>query len=149
MSISRYPIKLDNKKIDEIKKQWGVSFDYVGGKDIPVKKMWKYPIDIEGNVSKKDSFDLCTQINLCIRMKNGKIYPCNTTACIEHFNKYFGKTLELIPGKDFLELEKVESIDEVFKFLITPPHFCRYCNRAGVTFGYDWEVSKKDISEWV
>ena len=82
-------------------------------------------------------------------MKNGKIYPCNTTACIEHFNRYFDKNLELVLGKDYLELEKVEDIQEILEFLVTPPSFCRYCNRAGVTFGYDWEVSKKSISEWV
>lgn len=111
--------------------------------------MWKYPIDLNGNVSLKNSFKMCNQINSCIRMKNGKIYPCNTTACIEHFNRYFDQNLELVPGKDYLELEKVEDIQEIFEFLITPPSFCRYCNRAGVTFGYDWEVSKKSISEWV
>lgn len=120
-----------------------------GGKDIPVKKMWKYPISLRGDVSLRNSFKLCSQINSCIRMKNGKIYPCNTTACIEHFNKYFNKNLELIPGKDYLELEKVKDIQEIFEFLITPPPFCRYCNRAGVTFGYDWAVSRKDMSEWV
>ena len=146
--ISKYPIKLNNKKIDEIKERWKVEFDWVGGKDTPVKKMWKYPIDLTGKVSKWNSFMICSQVNTCMRMKNGKIYPCNTTACIEHFNKYFNKDIKLIPGKDFLELEKVKDIQEVLEFLITPPHLCRYCHRTGVTFGYDWEVSKKDISEW-
>lgn len=147
--ISRYPIKLNDQKIKEIQEKWSVDFDWVGGKDIPVKKMWKYPIDLKGGVSLRNSFKICSQINVCVRMKNGKLYPCNTTACIEHFNRYFGKNLKLIPGKDYLELEKVRDIQEVFEFLITPPPFCKYCNRAGVTFGHDWEVSKKDISEWV
>lgn len=147
--ISRYPIKLDEEKINEIKKKWGVDFDWVGGKDIPVKKMWKYPIDLKGNVSLRNSFKICSQINFCIRMKNGKIYPCNTTACIEHFNKYFGQNLELQAGKDFIELSRVKNMDEIFEFLITPPPFCRYCNRVGVTFGHEWKVSKKDMSEWV
>lgn len=147
--ISRYPIKLDNEKIEKIKNKWGVDFDWAGGKDIPVKKMWKYPIDVQGNVSLRNSFNICSQINFCIRMKNGKIYPCNTTACIEHFNKYFGQNLKLVPDKDYIELSKVRNIDEIFEFLITPPPFCKYCNRAGVTFGYEWGVSKKDITEWV
>lgn len=148
--ISRYPIKLDTKKIREIERNTGrrVCFSWVGGNDIPVKKMWKYPIDLKGNVPLRNSYKLCSQINSFIRMKNGKIYPCNTTACIEHFNKYFGKDLKLIAGKDYLELDKVSDINEIFDFLVTPPPFCRYCNRAGVTFGYDWEVSKRDISEW-
>lgn len=147
--ISRYPIKLDNKKIGEIAGKWGIDFGWGGGNDIPVKKMWKYPIDLKGQVPLRNSFKICSQINSCIRMKNGKIYSCNTTACIEHFSSYFEKDIKLIPGKDYLELEKVKDIQEVYDFLVTPPPFCRYCNRAGVTFGHDWEVSKKDISEWV
>lgn len=147
--ISRYPIKLNDKKINEIAEKWGVDFGWVGGKDIPTKKMWKYPIDLTGKVSLRNSFKICSQINYCIRMKNGKIYPCNTTACIGHFNKYFGLDLKLIPGKDYLDLYEVKNVQELFTFLVTPPPFCRYCNRAGVTFGYDWEISKKDMSEWV
>lgn len=146
--ISRYPIKLDDKKISEIEIKYKVDFDWVGGREVPIKKMWKYPIEVQGTVSLRNSFKMCSQINICIRMKKGRIYPCNTTACIEHFNKYFGKDLKLIEGKDYLELEKVKDIQEVFTFLVTPSPFCKYCNRAGVTFGYDWGVSKKDISEW-
>lgn len=149
VSISRYPIKLNAKKINEIADKWGVLFDWVGGKDIPVKKMWKYPLDLRGEVSLWNSFKMCGQVNVCIVMRNGRIYPCNTTACIGHFNKYFDKNLKLIPGKDYLELEKVRDVQEILEFLVTPPPFCRYCNRAGVTFGHSWEVSKKDISEWV
>lgn len=146
--ISRYPIKLNNKRINEIEEKWRINFEWVGGKDMPVKKMWKYPLDLNGGVSMWNSFKLCSQINNCIRMKNGRIYPCNTTACIEHFNKYFGTDLKLMPGRDYLELDQVKDIQEVFEFLVAPPPFCKYCNRAGVTFGYDWEVSRKHISEW-
>jgi len=121
--VSRYPIKLDNEKIYQIEKKYQVVFDWVGGKDVPIKKMWKYPIDVEGKTSLRNSFKMCSQVNSCIRMKQGRIYPCNTTACIEHFNKYFHKNLKLIPGKDYLELEKVKNIQEIFTFLITPPRF--------------------------
>ncbi len=47
--ISKYPIRLNNQKIEEIRKTWRVDFDWVGGKDIPVKKMWKYPIDLKSS----------------------------------------------------------------------------------------------------
>ncbi|MDR2176931.1 MAG: hypothetical protein LBP20_02685, partial [Treponema sp.] len=80
-------------------------------------------------------------------MKNGIIYPCNTIAGIEHFNKYFNKNLEVSSG-DILELKKVRDINEVYEFLYTPKPFCKYCNRYGVEFGIKYGNSKKDISEW-
>lgn len=63
---------MDDKKISEISEECGVDFDWVGGSDIPVKKMWKYPINLKGQVSLRNSFKICSQINSCVRMKNGK-----------------------------------------------------------------------------
>ncbi|MDR2069595.1 MAG: radical SAM protein [Spirochaetaceae bacterium] len=88
VSLSRYPIKLDTGRIRELAAAFKVKFDYVGGSNVPVKSMWKYPLDVEGARSLSESFNICTQVNRCITMKNGYIYPCNTIAGIEHFNKY-------------------------------------------------------------
>jgi hypothetical protein len=81
-------------------------------------------------------------------MKNGRIYPCNTIPCIEHFNKFFGKNLE-VTGEDYFDLHTAASIGEIYRFLITPKPFCRYCNRAGIVLGIPWGPSKKEIAEWV
>jgi MoaA/NifB/PqqE/SkfB family radical SAM enzyme len=147
ISLSRYPIKLDLEEIRKIADENNVKFDYVGGKGTPVKAMWKYPLDLEGRQTLNRSFNICNQVNSCIRMKDGKIYPCNTIACIEHFNNYFGKNLELT-ADDVIELKNVHSINDVYEFLIKPKPFCKYCNRKGIQFGIEWGVSKKDISEW-
>jgi len=148
INISRYPIKLDMGKILEKARAYNINFDYVGGSDVPVKSMWKYPLDLDGGQSLKRGFNICTQINRCITMKDGKIYPCNTIAGIEHFNKYFDKNLE-VTGRDILDLYKVKDIKEISGFLCTPKPFCRYCNRRGIVLGIKWGPSKKEISEWV
>jgi MoaA/NifB/PqqE/SkfB family radical SAM enzyme len=147
INLSRYPIHLDIEKIKEKAKTHNITFDYVGGSDVPVKSMWKYPLDVEGKQPLSRSFNICTQINRCITMKDGKIYPCNTIAGIEHFNKYFNKKLEVTEG-DVLELDKVKSINEIYEFLHTPKPFCKYCNRMGVVFGIKYGQSKKEIMEW-
>jgi hypothetical protein len=110
--------------------------------------MWKYPLDPEGKQPLSHSFNICNQVNSCIRMKNGKIYPCNTIACIEHFNKFFDKCLE-VTKDDVIEIENVNNIREVYEFLIKPKPFCKYCNRRGIQFGIEWGISKKEITEWV
>jgi MoaA/NifB/PqqE/SkfB family radical SAM enzyme len=147
INLSRYPIPIDVDRIREKAKTYNVKFDYVGGSDVPVKSMWKYPLDIEGKQPLGRSYKICTQINRCVTMKDGIIYPCNTIAGIEHFNKYFNKNLEVSSG-DILELSKVKNVQEVYKFLCSPKPFCRYCNRKGVEFGITYGNSKKDIGEW-
>jgi MoaA/NifB/PqqE/SkfB family radical SAM enzyme len=147
INLSRYPIHLDVDRIREKAEKYKINFDYVGGSDVPVKSMWKYPLDIEGRQPLKRSYNICTQINRCVTMKDGMIYPCNTIAGIEHFNKYFKKNLEVLP-QDILELHKVKDIHEVYEFLYTPKQFCKYCNRQGVEFGIKYGNSKRDISEW-
>jgi MoaA/NifB/PqqE/SkfB family radical SAM enzyme len=148
INVSRYPIKLDIDKIREKANLHNIKFDYVGGSDVPVKSMWKYPFDLEGKQPLSRSFNICTQINRCITMQDGYIYPCNTIAGIKHFNKYFGKNLE-VTINDILDLHKVNDVKEVYEFLNTPKPFCKYCNRKGVVFGLKYGSSKREISEWV
>ncbi|MDR2602915.1 MAG: radical SAM protein [Spirochaetaceae bacterium] len=147
INLSKYPIQIHEDKIREKAKLYDVVFDYVGGGDVPVKSMWKYPLDVNGKQPLERSYNICTQINRCVTMKNGLIYPCNTIAGIEHFNKYFNKNFE-VTAKDVLDLHKVKDINEVYEFLYTPKPFCKYCNRKGVEFGIKYGPSKKDIQEW-
>jgi MoaA/NifB/PqqE/SkfB family radical SAM enzyme len=148
ISLSRYPIKLDIDTLRKTAELNSVKFDYVGGSSTPIKAMWKYPLDLAGKQPLSRSFNICNQVNSCVRMKEGKIYPCNTIACIEHFNTFFGKNLEVTKG-DIIEIENVNTIHEIYEFLIRPKPFCKYCNRAGIQFGIEWGVSKKEINEWV
>jgi len=148
ISLSKYPIHLDIPKIKEKANTYNIKFEYIGGNNVPVKSMWKYPLDLDGKQSLKTSYHICTQINRCVTMKDGIIYPCNTIAGIEHFNKYFNKNLEVTSG-DVLKLHEVENINEIYEFLYTPKPFCRYCNRKGLILGIKYGASKKEITEYV
>ena len=146
--ITRYPINIDIERIREKAVLFKVNLSYTGGDSVPVKSMWKYPLDLEGKQSLKNSFNICTQVNVCLTIKNGIIYPCNTIAGIEHFNRYFDKNL-LLTSKDTLDINKVNNVEEIIQFLCTPKPFCKFCNRAGLELGLGFSTSKKEISEWV
>ncbi|MHB9291505.1 hypothetical protein Holit_00582 [Hollandina sp. SP2] len=78
--VSRYPIHLDVDKIREKTSIYNVRFDYGGGSDVPVKSMWKYPLDMGGKQPLSRSYAICTPINRCVTMKDGITYPGNTIA---------------------------------------------------------------------
>ena len=148
IDLSKYPINLDIQKIEEKTKTYNIKFGYVGGNDVPIKSMWKYPLDLYGKQKLKASYNICSQINKCVTMIDGIIYPCNTIAGIKHFNKYFNTNFEVTSG-DILKLHEVENINEIYEFLHTPKPFCKYCKRKSLILGIKYGVSKKDITEWV
>ena len=60
----------------------------------------------------------------------------------------FNKDIK-VSEHDYLDIHKVESFDEIMNFLSTPPPFCRYCNQKGIIWDLNFEVSKKNIEEWI
>jgi len=146
--LSRYPINVEYDKVKEKALLYNVHFGYEGGDNVPIKKMWKYPLDLTGNQPKRCSFDICTQINCNTTLLNGKLYPCAVIPCSKHFSAYFDKNLE-ITDKDYIDIYNVNSAKELFEFANTPKPFCRYCNRMGLKLGLKYEASKKVIEEWV
>jgi MoaA/NifB/PqqE/SkfB family radical SAM enzyme len=154
VEITKYPIKLEFERILEKAGIYGVKFGYWGesggGGAIkePLKTMWKRPFDLDGKQDVKKSWKYCNEANYCIRLRNGKLYTCATIPCVEHFNNYFGKNLE-VKESDYIEIDKINNLDELLDFFCTPKQFCRYCKRKDVFPGQKWAVSKRDLEEWV
>jgi MoaA/NifB/PqqE/SkfB family radical SAM enzyme len=139
--ISGYPIKLETEKIKKLSKKFKVKVKNYGTK----KNEWgKMKIDISGRQDKENSFNICNHD--CVNLCDGKLYSCPTIAYIKYFNQYFGKKLE-VKESDYVDIHKVESIDEIMEFLSSPSDFCRYCDIAGGKM-QEWGISKKEISEW-
>jgi len=151
IKITHYPIKLDFESLKNKAEKEDVSLAYVGGSGDnapPIKNMWKRPFDLNGTQDLEHSWKYCNEANYCIRLKDGKIYPCGTVQSVIHFNKYFNTNM-VVSKDDVLELDKVSNLDELLTFLSTPRQFCRYCKRKDITTGLKWGISKKEISEWV
>ena len=146
--ISRYPINININKINEKAKHFNLKISYVGGDNAPIKQMWKYPLDLNGKQPLKNSFDICTQVNLCMILNEGIIYPCNTIACIKHFSNYFNEKIEL-KQDDTLNIYNINSVEEILDFLCKPKPMCRFCNRKGLILGIKYQQSNREVSEWV
>jgi sulfatase maturation enzyme AslB (radical SAM superfamily) len=143
VAISHYPIKLNYAKIKSIAKEYGVITEY-GKKP---RGMYKWLLDIGGGQDIKNSYAYCIRANQCTVLQEGKIYACSLPTWINYFNEYFGKSLK-VSEADYVDIYKINKFEEILEFLRKPIPFCRYCNTKKMTYSNDWEISKKEITEW-
>lgn len=145
---TKYPINLD---FDGMKKKAiseNVKFQYFEdtGDEI-VKTSFKKIINLEGNNNPVESFSNCHISNYGNFLMEGKFFSCPFSCQSNRiFNKKFNQNLRLTES-DYLDIYKVKDMQEIFEFAARPKYYCRYC--CGVTRGFDWTQSKKQISEWV
>lgn len=147
ISVSQYPIKLDKKTINGLGKKYGVKIEYTGSSD--PDRMCKLPIDLSGSQDIEKSFRKCAiSWGCCVTLRDGKLFTCCIVAHSRFFNEYFKQNLE-VGEHDYVDIYKVKNREEIIDFLQKPFPFCRYCNTSETRFGQRWEVSAKDITEWV
>ncbi len=145
--ITKYPVKIDWDKIDDIAEKYRVNIEYWLANNEAIKHSWKYPMDLSGSQNANENFLNCNDANNCIFLRDGKLFTCVVPPNIHHFNEYFGKNLEVCE-KDYIDIYKAKDIDEILRFLATPIPFCRYCNVKGRKYDLPWKTSKRDIHEW-
>jgi MoaA/NifB/PqqE/SkfB family radical SAM enzyme len=144
VEITDYPV---NRNVDVIVakcKKYRVCIGYGLYKETG---MYKTPLDLEGGQSPETSFNACRVDPRCVSLRDGKIYTCPTVAYIQFFNKYFDKDLH-VTEEDYIDIYKANSKAEILDFLRKPFPFCRYCKPSARLTGLDWQVSKREISEW-
>ena len=145
--VTKYPVKINYKTCEQIVRSQNVKFSFYGSTEDVEKSMQCMPLDLSGKQNARDSFLRCSAANHCIALDNGKLYTCTTIPYIKYFNKTFNKNLE-VSERDYLDIYKAESFDEIMNFLSTPAPFCRYCNQKGIIWDVGFGISKKNIEEW-
>jgi hypothetical protein len=143
--ISYYPVNLDYEAIKAAAKNYKIKLSYGYSSGADAREMSKFELDLEGRQDYKESFRKCGAANSCSNLRDGKIYQCPTSANIGIFNEYFSRNIEL-SGKDYIDIYKAESMDEIFEFLCSPVPFCRFCTHKGTSS--EWRTSKREMSEW-
>jgi len=147
VSISQYPIKLDKKAIKKAVKTHNVKLVFNGS--TTQERMCKLPLDLSGSQNIKKSFQKCAiSWGCCVTLREGRMYTCCIAAHIKFFNEYFKQNLA-ITDKDYVDIYKVNSKEEIIGFLEKPFPFCRYCKTSETKFAQRWGISKNEITEWI
>lgn len=144
---TKYPIKLDFDKIAACAAEHNVKFKFYGNTGEVLKKVYRFTLDMNGRQKSAEEFSKCFIANECIFLSEGKLSTCTMILNFHHFNKYFKKNIK-VSKKDYIDIYKAKSAEQILEFLGTPPPVCRYCNFDKWIFDNDWEISKKKISEW-
>lgn len=142
-----YPINIDREKHLELAKKYNVSLIPFENRLINEKTSYRNPINDKKDQDINYNFSHCYHVHKCISLKDGKIYPCTCIPNICHFNKFFGKNLE-VTDKDYIDIY-THNTAEIEAFLDKPVPFCGYCNVYNRTGGKQWATTKKDITEWM
>jgi MoaA/NifB/PqqE/SkfB family radical SAM enzyme len=145
--ITHYPIKLDIAGIRDMAKKYRVELSFYDNGNV-LKTMWKIPFDIVGKNNATESFKMCHLANGGCNLVDGKIYGCQYVAHIPVFNRYFNQNFE-VSSEDYIDIYAVKNVDEIFDFMCKPKPFCRYCNVKEIQLGIKWDISKKEMSEWI
>lgn len=141
---TKYPIKVDYKNLEKKAEEKRVKYHYFGD---ATGCMWTHKvIDISGSRFENCSFMYCPNANLCPVLKHGKIFPCPTARHIDKFNKAYNTELHICE-KDYIDIYKIDKLEDIMNFLTKPIPFCRYCNTPAIK-ETDWGISKGDIAEW-
>ncbi|MBE5969048.1 MAG: radical SAM protein [Lachnospiraceae bacterium] len=151
IDLTPYPIELDYVElIDYIKKQGLIRSRFQTGANYRVWRKSFFDLDPrEPSSNSADNWLNCIQANNCMNLRNGKL-SCVTIQKIKHFINAFPeetKNMYFTP-RDFIDIYQIDNVEEIFDFFAKPFAFCKYC-KTRETREIQWDVSKKNIDEWV
>ena len=148
IAISKYPINIDYEKIEEKAKEYDIQISYHKGFVGEIeRKSYNYKLDEKGQQDINNAYR-CYSGSVSV-LKYGKLYKCPICSNIDIFNTYFNKHFNTCE-KDYIDLSKKYSANDILLFLYKPSPFCRYCiiPYRKIPNVIDWNYSKKDIKEW-
>lgn len=146
--VSVYPIKIDEEKIIAQARKHKVKLAALDRTD--ESSWYKHTWDLSCGQDAEKAYRKCPWGNVCIYLEDGKLDPCGFPLLTKHFNKYFDKSEYKFAEPtedDYVDIFKVNSLDEILEKLANPIPYCRYCT---LNFAYSkWERSGRAVNEWV
>ena len=143
ISATIYPVNLDYAKIETICHDNGVKYE-VFHQPKNGRFFTKHKIDDINPGNKHLNFLRCHQIG-CLTLRDGKIYPCATSAYANLINDQFGRNFEHQPA-DYIAVPDIKKTSQLQRLKLRPTPFCRYCTALEATEG---EQSRRQPDEWL
>lgn len=147
--ITPYPLKLDMPSIRNSADKFGVPVNWTWDDEENERSAFSVqPINLEGSNNPLLNFALCLRAVNCITLKHGKLFTCTFAAHVGHFNKRFGKNVNITEA-DYVDIYKTDDPDEILRRLTEPIPACRYCDKVHIEKSVEWQHTEQEITEWL
>lgn len=149
---TQYPVKFDYPKMVEYVKAKGVYVFSAGGEN-GIRYFRRIPLNTKGTFNMYNSFIQCPYAD-CAQLRDGKLFHCPASGFSDLLNKRVHQEAEdagifRLSKYDYLDLYQAHSGTEIFEFLSNAIPFCQYCDMDHINERVKWEVSKRNIREWI
>ena len=156
--ISIYPIKLNYDKIfkllnsKNIKSYWYTIEDDINNPDSNKRVFDSKFLNLnyhDENYKDNLYYQNCRWRLNCTQLVDNKLYLCPLVAYFNFFDDEFkGQHNIEINETDHIDLNKINSFEELQIERDKVPHFCGYCRGLDHS-REEWGITKRDIKEWV
>lgn len=148
INVTKYPIALDYPGIAALAAQKGVRLKFFG-RGVTVDAFNNNSFDLRGRFDPRASFLACPNANRHITLvQGGALFTCDKPPHVSVLNRRFGTPLE-ITERDHINIHADVTAEEIFRFLARPIPFCRYCDIRARGREEAWDISQRQIGEWV
>ena len=147
LNVTKYPISLNFKAMEEKSASYGVQYHYFGDSSDKVKTLFQHKLSEKKTQDDWMSYLCCHRANNCIYLQEGRLYTCTVAPTVRHFDKRFGTNL-FNPEENSIDIYAAKSAQEIMEFLSKPIPFCSHCRMTETVYGIKWCTSKKSIDEW-
>lgn len=140
--ITKYPIPINYEKIIEKLTLENIRSEVFGDH---INKDGFFSFKLKNKKQNKSkNFNRCNEI--CLQLKDNKIFGCAQAAYIDILNKKFNSNFK-ITKEDYLEIDKIKNLRTLIKFRSKAKPFCGYCEFPRKKI--QWSISKKNLNEWI
>lgn len=143
--VTKYKLNINYAQILKIANAFGVGIFWEGNRE--KKHFHKIKFNLAGNEDITISHAGCYHAKVCHQLENGVLYKCPIIPASRHFNNFFNKNM-IISKEDGLDIHKKLKKEEIVEYFEKPVPFCRYCNMSEREEDKEWDISKKEITEW-
>ena len=149
ISYTPYPIDYPKDMEKMIFDRYGVSLGHLMHKNDTIKRLQFLPFDLHGNQNADENFAECFHAGKCIQLRGGKLFTCNVRAYADFFADKYDVQLDL-SQKDYIDIYKTDSAEEILAFLYKPIPFCRYCDIKHRRYNHIWRTDYRfdSVYDW-